>query len=75
MYDLHAMSDFAFPGFRQPKELDKIWLTSGFRAMIIGIGIEKAGSLNELGRQMGIVPGPSRLERCSDPLGEAGLPN
>ena len=47
------MSDFAFPGFRQPKELDKIWLNSGFRAMIIGIGIEKAGSLNELGRQMG----------------------
>ena len=53
MYDMHVMSDFAFPGFRQPKELDKIWLTSGFRAMIIAIGIEKAGSLNELGRQMG----------------------
>lgn len=48
-----AMSDFAFPGFRQPKELEKIWLTSGFRVRIIAIGIEKAGSLNELGRQMG----------------------
>jgi hypothetical protein len=47
------MSDFAFPGFRQPKEAEKIWLTSGFRARMIAIGIEKAGSLNELGRQMG----------------------
>ena len=47
------MSDFAYPGFRQPKEAEKIWLTSGFRARIIAQGIEKAGSLNELGRQMG----------------------
>jgi hypothetical protein len=47
------LSDFAFPGFRQPKEQEKIWLTSGYRVKIIAIGIEKAGSLNELGRQMG----------------------
>jgi hypothetical protein len=47
------LSDFGFPGFRQPKELEKVWLTSGFRVMIIARGIEKAGSLNELGRQMG----------------------
>lgn len=52
-HDLNRLSDFAFPGFRQPKELEKVWLTSGFRAMIIARGIEKAGSLNELGRQMG----------------------
>jgi hypothetical protein len=47
------MSDLAFTGLRQPKALEKIWLNSRFRAKIIATGIEKAGSLNELGRQMG----------------------
>ncbi|MBN1110007.1 MAG: hypothetical protein JXA45_04520, partial [Methanomassiliicoccales archaeon] len=32
---------------------DKIWISSGFRVQIIKMGIEKAGSVNELGRRLG----------------------
>jgi hypothetical protein len=32
---------------------DKIWLASGFRVMLIKMGIEKAGSINQLGRELG----------------------
>jgi len=32
---------------------DKIWLTSGFRVMLIKRGIDKAGSINQLGRELG----------------------
>lgn len=31
----------------------KIWLSSGFRVMLIKMGIEKAGSINQLGRELG----------------------
>lgn len=32
---------------------DKVWLSSGFRVMLIKMGIDKAGSVNQLGREMG----------------------
>jgi hypothetical protein len=32
---------------------DKVWLTSSFRVMIIKMGIDKAGSVNQLGRALG----------------------
>ena len=32
---------------------DKVWLVSGFRAELIKEGIEKAGSINQLGRVLG----------------------
>jgi hypothetical protein len=32
---------------------DKVWLASGFRVMLIKMGIEKAGSINHLGRELG----------------------
>ncbi|MDD1771520.1 MAG: hypothetical protein LUQ09_01220 [Methanomassiliicoccales archaeon] len=32
---------------------DKIWIISTYRVQLIKMGIEKAGSVNELGRQMG----------------------
>lgn len=31
----------------------KVWLSSGFRVMIIKMGIDKAGSINQLGRELG----------------------
>lgn len=32
---------------------DKIWISSTFRVMLIKMGIEKAGSINQLGRELG----------------------
>jgi hypothetical protein len=32
---------------------DKIWISSSFRVQLIKMGIEKAGSVNELGRRLG----------------------
>jgi hypothetical protein len=32
---------------------EKVWLTSSFRVMLIKMGIEKAGSINRLGRELG----------------------
>jgi len=32
---------------------EKIWISSSYRVQLIKMGIEKAGSVNELGRQMG----------------------
>jgi len=32
---------------------DKVWLSSSFRVMLIKMGIEKAGSINQLGRELG----------------------
>ncbi|NLX47952.1 MAG: hypothetical protein GXY70_07290 [Euryarchaeota archaeon] len=32
---------------------DRVWLSSSFRVQLIKMGIEKAGSVNELGRRMG----------------------
>jgi hypothetical protein len=34
-------------------DADRVWLSSSFRVQIIKMGIEKAGSVNELGRRMG----------------------
>ncbi len=31
----------------------KIWLSSGFRVTLIKMGIDKAGSINQLGRELG----------------------
>jgi hypothetical protein len=50
----------------QPAEIDKVWLKSEYRALVIKQGIEKAGSLNGLGRELGyrsrIHPGWSVLQ-------------
>ncbi|MBX8631442.1 MAG: hypothetical protein J9259_02820 [Thermoplasmata archaeon YP2-bin.285] len=35
------------------QEDDKIWLSADFRTMLIGQAIEKAGSVNQLGRILG----------------------
>lgn len=32
---------------------DKVWLSSSFRVQLIKKGIEKAGSINQLGRELG----------------------
>lgn len=62
------MSEFAsiIRGLSQPQPIDKVWLKSEYRAMIIRQGIEKAGSLNGLGRELGyrsrIHPGWSVLQ-------------
>ncbi len=40
------------PWHRRDHE-DKVWLASGFRVMLIKMGIEKAGSINQLGRELG----------------------
>jgi hypothetical protein len=40
-------------GFRRPSEPDRIWISSGYRVKLIKLGIEKAGSVNELGRKLG----------------------
>ncbi len=34
-------------------DVDRVWLSSGFRVHLLKMGIEKAGSVNELGRRMG----------------------
>ena len=49
------MSEFA-TGFRfgrKERDPDKIWLTSGYRVALIKEGIDKAGSINKLGRELG----------------------
>lgn len=40
-------------GMRRRMEPDKIWISSSFRVQLIKMGIEKAGSVNELGRRLG----------------------
>lgn len=40
-------------GFRRPVEPDRIWISSKYRVQLIKLGIEKAGSVNELGRKLG----------------------
>ncbi|OPX65769.1 MAG: hypothetical protein A4E30_00234 [Methanomassiliicoccales archaeon PtaB.Bin215] len=40
-------------GARGLLDADRVWLSSGFRVQLIKLGIEKAGSVNELGRRMG----------------------
>lgn len=48
------MGDLAI-GYRARGLLDsdRVWLSSGFRVQLIKMGIEKAGSVNELGRRLG----------------------
>ncbi len=40
-------------GMRRPVQHEKIWLNLGFRVQLIKMGVEKAGSVNELGRRLG----------------------
>ena len=48
------MAEFAFGyGGRRQLDADRIWIQSGFRVQLIKMGIEKAGSVNELGRRLG----------------------
>lgn len=48
------MGDLAIGyGARGILDADRVWLSSGFRVQIIKMGIEKAGSVNELGRRIG----------------------
>jgi|UPI0003756A9F hypothetical protein len=35
------------------KQDDKVWLASSFRVVLFKTGIEKAGSVNQLGRELG----------------------
>lgn len=35
------------------KQDDKVWLASNFRVMLFKQGIDKAGSINQLGRELG----------------------
>ncbi len=39
--------------YRAHSSDDRVWLTSAFRVELIKKGIEKAGSLNRLGRELG----------------------
>ncbi len=47
-----SASFLAQPWHQRSKE-GKIWLISSFRVMLIKMGIEKAGSINQLGRELG----------------------
>lgn len=48
------MGEFAVRyGPRSRRDEEKIWLSSAFRVQIIKMGLEKAGSINELGRRLG----------------------
>lgn len=40
-------------GARSVLDADRVWIQSTFRVQLIKMGMEKAGSVNELGRQMG----------------------
>ncbi len=50
------MSDFAIGRFGRgapQSDPNKIWLQSSYRVMLIKEGIDKAGSINKLGRELG----------------------
>jgi len=40
-------------GAKGTLDVDRVWIQSAFRVQLIKMGIEKAGSVNELGRRMG----------------------
>ncbi len=40
-------------GSRSRFDADRVWIQSAFRVQLIKMGIEKAGSVNELGRRLG----------------------
>jgi hypothetical protein len=51
-----SVSDFAIGRFGRGGERsdpNKVWLASSYRVMLIKEGIEKAGSINKLGRELG----------------------
>ncbi len=54
--DIYVSENFDFgkflPGSKPPIG-EKVWLNSAFRVSLIKSGIEKAGSINQLGREMG----------------------
>ena len=54
---------------------EKVWLASSFRVMLIKMGIEKAGSINHLGRELGfrsrVHPG---LSVCQILVGKQPFP-
>ena len=41
------------PVYMRSHEDDRVWLSSNFRVKLIKEGIEKAGSINQLGRMLG----------------------
>jgi hypothetical protein len=47
------VSDIRFALHRNVLPNDRVWLKSGFRVLLIKKGIEKAGSINKLGRELG----------------------
>ena len=50
------MSEFVFGKYgihRVDREPDRIWISSSYRVVLIKNGIEKAGSINRLGRELG----------------------
>jgi hypothetical protein len=50
------VSDFAIGRFGRnviQSDPSKVWLASSYRVMLIKEGIEKAGSINKLGRELG----------------------
>jgi hypothetical protein len=51
-----SVSDFAVGRFGRgalKSDPNKVWLNSSYRVMLIKEGIEKAGSINKLGRELG----------------------
>ena len=61
------MGSYAAPDWRKnTDESDKIWLNSSYRVELIKKGLDKAGSLNGLGRELGyksrVHPGWSVLQ-------------
>jgi hypothetical protein len=46
-------SSYPFRTFGERIDSKRIWLDSGFRVELIRMGIEKAGSINRLAREMG----------------------
>jgi hypothetical protein len=50
------VSEFIFGKYgihRVDREPDRIWISSSYRVVLIKKGIEKAGSINRLGRELG----------------------
>jgi hypothetical protein len=51
---LFTMGEFATAfGLGRSQNRDRIWISSAFRVHLIKMGIEKAGSINGLGRRLG----------------------
>ncbi|OPY34874.1 MAG: hypothetical protein A4E32_00027 [Methanomassiliicoccales archaeon PtaU1.Bin124] len=64
---MHLVGTYANPDWRRrSEESAKVWLTSTYRVELIKKGLDKAGSLNGLGRELGyrsrVHPGWSVLQ-------------